>query len=175
MPTWPADKTAMEDAIHGWVQTVLQAINPSWTAIWADQDHPRPDRPFAVLRFVDAPQEEAPSSETITVPVYPTAQNDVRAPASMVLEVQMYAADDQEAARVALRQSIVAEWPHREALRAAGVAVGEIVSDQDLTQVVATKHEYRGLFEVRLRVAVQHTVNDYPWVETVEPATIGVF
>lgn len=174
MPTWPADKTAMEDAIHGWVQTVLQAINPSWTAIWADQDHPRPDRPFAVLRFVDAPAEEAPSSETITVTAYPAAQNAVRAPATMVLEVQLYATDDQEAARVALRQSIVAEWPHREALRAAGIAVGEIVSDQDLTQVVGTKHEFRGLFELRLRVTLQHTVANYPWFETATPAVIGV-
>ncbi len=171
MTTWPANRVAMRGAIYTWASTV----RPGFTVRWAEQDYDRPAYPFVTLRFVDAPQEEARSTETITTPAPPVAQNVVRAPASMVLEVQLYADTNQEVARVALRQSLVAEYPHRENLRAAGLAVGEIVSDQDLTQVVATKHDYRGLFEVRLRVAVQHTIPDYPWVETVEDAVIGVF
>lgn len=174
MPTWPADQTALEDAIATWVQTVLQGIDPSWTVFWANQDHPAPSKPFARLDFLDAPQEEAPASETITCPAPPVAQNDVRTSAFVILEVALFASDDQEAARSALRQSIIAEWPHREALAAAGWSVGEIVADRDLSQEFAGREEYRGVFELRLRVTVQHTVANYPWIETANPAVIGV-
>lgn len=174
MPTWPADQTALEDAIATWAQTVLQGIDPSWTVFWANQDHPAPPKPFARLDFLDTPQEEAPASEEVTTPVPPTAQNDVRTPAFMILEVALFSSSDQAAARAALRQSIAAEWPHREALAAAGWTVGEIVADRDLSQKFAGREEYRGVFELRLRVTVQHTIDNYPWIETANPAVIGV-
>ena len=174
MPSWPTDRTSMEDAIYTAADTVLTAQDPAWDVAWDDPDFDRPTKPFALLSFLDAPQAEAPATETLSCPVPPIAQNDVRTPASMILQIQLFADSDQEAARAVLRQSLIAEYPHREALTAAGWGVGEIVSDADLSSVISGRDEYRGLIEIRLRCTVQHTIGAYPWIETANPAVIGV-
>lgn len=176
MPTWPEDKTAMMTAFHTWVQSDLDTLTApgTWSVIWAEQNAPRPSKPYATLNFLDEPQAEACSSEILSCPMPPVAQNDIRTPASMILEVQLFAADDQSAVRAYLRQGIEAEYPHREDLAAAGLAVGEVVADRELTQVFSGAYEYRGSIELRLRVTLERTINNYPWIETANPAVIGV-
>lgn len=178
MPTYPQDwASTMQPAIRAWV---VDALGGGWAVIWGRQqgpgatgEGPRPSKPFASIQALDLPELGGMDAQEVDVS---PAQMDVimRAAGECLIEIQLFADDDQRAAIETLRAALMTQ-PTCDALALAGLSLlPDSAVPRDLSLIFSGAREFRYALEVPARFEVASTFTDQPFIETVDPPVAQV-
>ncbi len=130
----------MEDAIVAFIE----AVQADATAVWANQDGPRPARPFMVLDIISGPQSVGPAEERYKAA--DTYTYGIRKRGTLNIRVH---ADDALVRAASIENAL--ELPSRTGiLQAAGIAVWGGDGARDITELMDTAHEPRASLDLFL-------------------------
>ena len=160
----PDDWTAMRQALHTWVQTVL---GPEWTVIWSQQAAPSPPFPYATLTLLTLPEKLGQPSARL-VDTGATIEEHVTYDAELTLSVQLFGGGDSWVYVTNLEASSK-RADIRELLDAAGWAPRSVVGRQFLDRVMGADWEPRTVLDRRLGCVVRVR---RPGADFIDPQTI---
>ena len=160
-----------------WVQTELDRAGSRnqdpWTVALTQQDGDgrramHPTRPSAQITFIGIPQNESRMVSTFEDVSATRMDHHTDVMKAGTVQVEVFSAHDEIVAIEELRASVNRVYPTQEGLRSAGIVVLEALgTPRDLSDLVGGEYEYRYVLEFPYRVSQRSTLQDYPWIETV--------
>lgn len=168
-----ANFEAIENALQAWV-TGATGI-PGDRVVWAEQNGPRPARPFATLRLGNVISPGLTDEERCTVVEGGAPGADLRietvAQQEIVITVETFTAattgNGSALALLTRAKNALSKNSQIEAFDAAGIAVVDRGTVQNLTALLDTEFEGRASLDVRIRF-VDGAEDLTTWIATAE-------